>query len=343
MLNILFTSVGRRVELLRTFRKAYAALGLAGKIVATDIDPLAPAISVADDFYIVPRVDSNDFVPTIANLCFSQNIHVVFPLIDPDIPVLAKNRKQIEQIGARLAVVDPSAAEVTADKWQTVQFFRSLGLATPESWLPGELKSNLDFPVFIKPRRGSAAANTFRVRNADELQFFSRYIEDPIVQEFIDGPEISTDVVCDLKSDVLAIVSRQRLQVRSGEVAKGVTIHHKRITAACQKIAKALPAVGPITVQCMMKDDVPHFIEINARLGGGFPLGVAAGAESPKLLLSRLAGLPVQVPPVDSYDAGVFMTRFDDSFFLSSSERDRMAVKTQKCMNRVPEEVYSIN
>ena len=343
MLNILFTSVGRRVELLRAFRSAYESLGLSGKIIATDIDPLAPAISVADDFYIVPRVDSHDFVPAITNLCLSEKIDVVFPLIDPDIPVLSNNKKRLEQTGAKLAVVDPVAAELSADKWQTVQFFRSLDLPTPRSWVPEELKTNLDFPVFIKPRRGSAATNTFKVRNADELEFFSGYIEDPIIQEFIDGPEVTTDVVCDLNTNLLSVISRQRLQVRSGEVAKGVTIHDERITAACQKIAEALPAVGPITVQCMMKDDVPHFIEINARLGGGFPLGVAAGADSPILLLSRLAGIPMKMPPVDSYEAGVFMTRFDDSFFFSSAERDRMAVKTRKYINHAPEEVYSID
>ncbi|MEZ4642759.1 MAG: hypothetical protein R3E31_08495 [Chloroflexota bacterium] len=47
--------------------------------------------------------------------------------------------------------------------------------------------------------------------------------------------------------------------MRWGEVAKGVTIYNAEITAACAKIAAALPAVGVVTVQCMMKDGVPHF------------------------------------------------------------------------------------
>jgi carbamoyl-phosphate synthase large subunit len=48
MLNVLFTSAGRRVELLRAFRRAYATLGLDGRVVAVDVDPLAPALSAAD-------------------------------------------------------------------------------------------------------------------------------------------------------------------------------------------------------------------------------------------------------------------------------------------------------
>ena len=45
-LNILFTSVRRRVELLRSFHRAYAALGLQGKIIAIQRIFLAPATSV---------------------------------------------------------------------------------------------------------------------------------------------------------------------------------------------------------------------------------------------------------------------------------------------------------
>jgi carbamoyl-phosphate synthase large subunit len=42
--NLLFVSAGRRVELLRLFRQAYRRLRLDGRIIATDIDPLAPAL-----------------------------------------------------------------------------------------------------------------------------------------------------------------------------------------------------------------------------------------------------------------------------------------------------------
>lgn len=56
MVNVLFTSVGRRMELLRAFKRAYANLGLSGHIVAVDIDPLAPALQEADRPYIVPRL-----------------------------------------------------------------------------------------------------------------------------------------------------------------------------------------------------------------------------------------------------------------------------------------------
>jgi carbamoyl-phosphate synthase large subunit len=324
--NVLFTSVGRRVELLRAFRSAYHALQLPGRIVAVDIDPLASALREAGCPYIVPRLMDSDYIPTLIKICRHERINLIFPLIDPDISVLAMNRQVFQTAGAHPAVVSPEAADIAADKWKTSQFFNRLGLSTPRSWLPGNVTfGNLEYPVFIKPRRGSAAQYTFKVRNDRELTFFVDYVPDPIIQEFLSGPEITNDVICGLDGEVLSIISRQRIEVRWGEVAKGVTVYDPAIIEACVKIAKALPAVGPITVQCMMKEGVPHFTEINARLGGGIPLGIAAGVDSPKYLLAKAAGLSVPIPPLGSYKTGLYITRFDDSLFLNEIEYEKMA------------------
>lgn len=325
-MNILFTSVGRRVELLRAFKQAYQSLGLAGKIVAADIDPLAPALQLADRPYIVPRLDAPNYIPALVEICQREQVALIFPLIDPDISVLAQHRASIEATGARLAVIPYAAVATVNDKWLTTQFFQRLGLPTPRSWLPNQIDAaRTEYPLFIKPRGGSAAKNTFKARNARELEFFLDYVPEPLVQEFLPGPEITNDVICDLAGEVLAVVSRQRIEVRWGEVAKGVTLYDPQITDACVKIAHALPAVGPITVQCMLKDGIPHFTEINARLGGGVPLGIAAGVDSPRWLLARAAGLPIEIPPLGSYRTGLYLTRFDESFFLSEDERARLA------------------
>jgi carbamoyl-phosphate synthase large subunit len=323
---VLLTSVGRRVELVRAFREAYKTLELESRIIAVDIDPLAPALQIADRPYIVPRLESTDYLRTLLDVCHREDVKLIFPLIDPDIPVLSRNRETFEAAGARLAVVPTSAVEITRDKWVTTKFFRSLGLATPHSWLPEQ--SDVDqgeFPLFIKPRNGSAANHTYKVRNETELAFFSKYVPDPIIQECLPGPEITSDVVCDVDGSVLGIVSRQRIEVRSGEVAKGVTIYDTRITQACVKIAHALPAVGPITVQCMMKDGVPHFTEINARFGGGLPLAIAAGVNAPLWLLARASQIPIHIPDLGSYRVGLYMTRYDESFLLTDQERDELA------------------
>ncbi|MBM3190094.1 MAG: ATP-grasp domain-containing protein [Chloroflexi bacterium] len=323
--NILFTSVGRRLELVRAFRRAYATLGISGRIVAVDIDPLAPALQEVDRFYMVPRLSEPGYVPALAEICRREQIGLVFPLIDPDIPVLARARKVIEATGARLAVVSEEAAGITADKWQTYEFFLRVGVSTPRSWLPDDLRTDdLAYPVFIKPRFGSAGKHACPAGNPRELGFFLSRVPQPIVQEYLPGPEITSDVVCDLNGTILAVVSRRRIEVRSGEVAKGVTIYDPAVAEACARIAQGLPAVGPITVQCMMKNGAPHFTEINARLGGGIPLAIAAGVDVPAWILARATGMQVEIPPVGTYRTGLYMTRYDESFFFDEDRRARI-------------------
>lgn len=317
-LNLLFTSAGRRNELLRAFRRAFDELGVKGTIVATDIDPLAPAIQEADLSYIVPRVNDPAYVPELIHICEQERIRLIFPLLDPDIPVLASHKADLQNKDRIVVVVPEAAAELTSDKWATHAFLQDLGVPTPRSWLPEDIqKAELTYPVFIKPRRGSAGKNTFRVDDDKQLAFFLDYVPQPIVQEFLPGPEITNDVICSLEGEVKAVVSRQRIEVRWGEVAKGRTIHNEEIIPQCLSIAKALEAIGPITVQCILRDGEPQFTEINARFGGGIPLGIAAGVNSPLWYLAEAAGMQVSIPPVGTDFSGLYLTRYDESYFIS--------------------------
>src|SRR5712691_2295833 len=197
-INVLFASVGRRVEPMRCFRRAYHTLGLAGNIVGVDVDPLAPALQVVDRPYLVPRLSSPDYVPTLVEICQRERVAAIFPLIDENIPPLVCHRELIEATGARISVVSAQAAQLTADKWQTTQFFRSLGLATPATWLPRDFDpAGASYPLFLKPRGGNGGKDTHRVDNARELEFFLDHVPDPLIQELLPGPELTKDVVSD--------------------------------------------------------------------------------------------------------------------------------------------------
>ena len=108
--NLLLTSAGRRVELVRAFREAYRELGLEGSIVALDLDPLAPAFQLADKQYVVPRLNSPEYIPALVEICRREEIGLVLPLIDPDIPVLARAKTEIEATGAKVGAVSSEAA-----------------------------------------------------------------------------------------------------------------------------------------------------------------------------------------------------------------------------------------
>lgn len=327
-ITLLFINAGRRVELLRAFRASFQKLDIQGRIIATDLDALAPALQVADEALLFPHSRDSDFVSTLTAVCAKRQVKMVIPLIDPDLSRLAQARAEIEATGARLLLSPLKAVLTTNDKWETMKFFQGLGLATPRSWLPDEIEAIPDdYPLFIKPRNGSASEKTFRVNSRAELEFFINYVPNPIVQEWMPGPEVTVDVICDLDGDLMGVVQRQRIQVRGGEVNKGETVRYPELEEAAVKIAHALPALGCATVQCLRKDDVFCFTEINARIGGGAPLAIAAGADLATWLVARRLGIDIQIPNLGAYKIGMYMTRFDDAFFSEQKPQFATAKK----------------
>jgi carbamoyl-phosphate synthase large subunit len=170
--------------------------------------------------------------------------------------------------------------------------------------------------LFVKPRYGSAGRGAFRVDDAEALAFHLPRIDQPVIQAFVDGPEVTNDVFCGLDGAVWAVVSRRRIEVRWGEVHKGVTVRQPVLLRDCAAMAHALGAVGPITVQCLLAEGRPLFTEVNARFAGGMRLAVAAGVPAPAWYLHSAAGGRVDPPPLGTYRTGVYLTRYDESFFL---------------------------
>src|SRR5690606_20608054 len=98
---------------------------------------------------------------------------------------------------------------------------------------------------------GSGAVDAFKINSVEEYAFLTRYIDEPIVQEFLPGPEITVDVVAGCDSRILATVQRRRLAVRGGEVVHAEITHDPTVELLAQTVATLMRPNGPITVQGM--------------------------------------------------------------------------------------------
>lgn len=309
-LTLLLTSVGRRVELVRHFLQYAEHNPGRLRVIATEIDPHSPAAQVmGDEVRIVPRTDNPAYVPTIVDLCRSEQVGAVLPLIDPDISVLGEAHE------VPLASVGPAAAAMVSDKWLTYRWLSDQGIPTARTWLPEDgLPAESELPVFMKPRRGSGGVDAFAARTPQALEFFAGHIDSPVVQELLAGPEVTVDVIVGRDGEVLATAQRKRLAVRGGEVSRGEVIEDTQITQLVELVVDALQPTGPVTVQGMY-DGYGAFrvTEINARMGGGLPLAIAAGVPVIDLLVrSHLGEAPARHGGIE---LGLHMVRFDESFF----------------------------
>ena len=91
-INILFLSAGRRVELIKAFRKAMKSSNTIGKLIAVDLVETAPALYFADEHLRIRRVLEEGYVDELIDICKNKNISLIIPTIDTELKVLSENK-----------------------------------------------------------------------------------------------------------------------------------------------------------------------------------------------------------------------------------------------------------
>ena len=324
--NILITAGSRRVPLVHAFRSALKSVGAIGSVIVTDVNPLSPAVHVADRSYRVPMADHPDYVNELLAICEAEQVRLAIPTIDDELPIFAAAREAFRSMGV-MAVCSPEAtATLCNDKYATCVRLAEAGVAAAKSYLPAQLTDNMPLPLFIKPRVGRGAVGAFPVRTPEELDFFLHYVDSPIVQEYLSGPEFTIDVLCDLDGTPLSIVPRERVVVRAGVIDRGRTVNDRRLIELARAACAAIRFVGPINIQCRMRNGEPAIFEINPRFSGGIPLTIQAGADFPAMLVKLAMGRKVE-PSIGEFRSDLWMTSFESSFFLDG---ETLALSTLK-------------
>lgn len=87
-IKILFTGVGRRVELIQAFRQAANKENIELKIYGADISSSAPALAFCDYIRITSHMMSEGYIDELIEICRRDQIDLVIPTIDTDLLVL---------------------------------------------------------------------------------------------------------------------------------------------------------------------------------------------------------------------------------------------------------------
>jgi carbamoyl-phosphate synthase large subunit len=299
---VILTGVGKRYDIVSAFAQHTT-------LVAVDPNPLAPAQYAATHRYAPPRFDDPGYVGFLAELCERHDVGAIIPLTDLDIDVLADARAA----GTLPAMVPaPEVARATYDKYETHLLLERLGLPSPPTVLPGEEPPS--YPVMVKPRRGSGARSIHPARTAEEAEFFTRYVDEPVmIQRLMDGEEFSMDCLGDRDGRCLNVIPRTMIESRGGESIKGTVIDDPELIELGRRVMEALAVYGPCTVQAFRDSEVGLGItDVNTRFGGAFPAPMYAahpGRTYPELIIRMARGEPVE-PHVGDFRAGVTFTRY---------------------------------
>jgi carbamoyl-phosphate synthase large subunit len=317
-LNVLITAASRRVALVRAFRRALAPLG-SGTVVVTDVNPLSPAVYAADRAYRVPMASDDGYIDEILAICRAERVGLVVPTIDDELTAFAVAAPAFLAAGVLVAVSPAATIAVCNDKYATCRTLSAAGTAAAASFLPGELSAAPTLPLFVKPRFGRGSVGAFMISTPRDLAFFVEYVADPVIQEYLDGPEFTIDMLCDFSGRPLSIVPRERVVIRAGVTDRGRTVKDPRLLDLAVSCAAALPFAGAVNIQCRMVGGRPIVFEINPRFSGGIPLTIEAGADFPQMLAQLALGRRV-APSIGRFRDNVWMTNYETSVFLEQGD-----------------------
>ena len=189
-MNLLILSCGTRDKVVQYFKNAF---GGEGKIIATDCNPYAPALYEADKHYIVPRITEPGYMDVIFDICKKEEIKGVISLIDPELSLIAKYKKEFEALGVTVIESSYELCERTLNKWKMYQWMTAHGYPCAKSYIDLDAfkqaiqKGEVSFPVFVKPAKGSASLHISVANDMETVELLYGHEEGMMIQEFMKG------------------------------------------------------------------------------------------------------------------------------------------------------------
>ncbi|SDM40808.1 ATP-grasp domain-containing protein [Sediminibacillus halophilus] len=316
-MNILLTSGARRIDFIGFFQEALKEAGILGNVIVADPDYNAPSLQVADRSYIIPHQTDDKYAEKILDICKEDEIEMLIPLNDWEVPKLAENKAAFDELGVKLFIPDYEVVKKVRDKGRYQELLGEIGLKAPNTYFTIEdvqaaiNNGKSDFPFIVKPRNGSASIGIEVVNNMEELksayQLAVHKIEqsplrfdtekDPednvIIQEVIEGEKYSLDIVNDLEGKFLTSLARKQLAMRGGDVDRTITSQEKPLVEIGKKIGDHFKHNGYLNTDVFYDGKDYYIIDINPRFGGGYAFSHEAGADIPAAFIALAAGKPV--------------------------------------------------
>lgn len=250
-------------------------------VILADYNPQCAGATVADEFYPVSVMDR----VAVKQLAIDKKVKfVITACADQVLRVMADVSQELELP----CYIDAETAFSVSDKAKMKKVFAdndiptSCFVVTSNPDIDGVC--DLRLPVIVKPVDAYSSRGVKKVSSKDELrEAIANAVKisktgTAIIEEFVDGEELSVDVY--VENDTAHILCQSRLDkigedgkfviCRTVYPAKVTPIAQKKIEITAQKIADAFGLVNsPMLIQLIVRGDDISVIEFCARTGGG--------------------------------------------------------------------------
>lgn len=300
-----------------------------------DMNENVPARSYADEFYKVSVLD----VAGVRELAKEQQVDFLITVCaDQVLQVVAEVSEDLKLP----CYIDFETAENVSKKSYMKRIFRENGVPTSNYVIMDKFDEekikHLEFPLIVKPVDAYSSRGVCKVNSVDELEKafdiavnISRS-KNAIVEEFVEGDEISVDVYVENgKAHVLCLTNLYKIGEdgkfiinRSCIPAKVSQDIEAQIADTAQKIADAFCLEDtPMLIQLISNGKRISVVEFCARTGGGIKflmIKKASGFDVVKAVVDLTLGIK---PHVEKFDKPDTIT-INEFVYCNSGTLDRL-------------------
>ncbi|GAA4476651.1 ATP-grasp domain-containing protein [Enteractinococcus fodinae] len=338
-LKIVIASAGRRAHYIQWFKDALRTQEIPGEVIALDYRATSPTVGLADRAYQTPAYNSPEYLTMIRDWFTKERPDLFLCMNDYEAHALSQGvADELRELGCAVAVLNKAAHEIVLDKHYTAEKLNEYGIPTPSTYLGSDValaleNSSADSKFVVKHRYGAGSTGVHIV-TADELAEAvdesaqsalgpdgkpAHHIESVIIQDFLPGAEYGVDGVfsVDGRSEFLGLVARRKEQMRGGDTDLATSVDPAPFRASIIKLGQLLCPTGSIDVD--FRDNAvgePMVIDVNPRMGGGYPFSHRAGADMPSALVRAAAGL-AHLPELLDYEHNVTTARREEFTVIS--------------------------
>lgn len=241
---------------------------------------------------------------------------VLIPTRDSTTLELARRQEELASL-TNTYIAPTATIERFLDKAETLKLAEEVGIPIPRTWYPERtdpamIKTEVEYPVLIRPRRTSGSRGIIRVDSPDTFNGSYQRVEKaygkPIIQELIDKTGYTTAcVLLNEEGDEVATFSYERKKeypLRGGPTVVGVSTDDERAKVAATRLLQAGDWYGPAEVEFIIdQDGTPRLLEVNPRFWMPVQLAISSGVDFP-FYVAQLAQTQT-VTQFTDFDTGV--------------------------------------
>jgi carbamoyl-phosphate synthase large subunit len=258
--SILVTGIGGVVGqgILRNIKLEFPSI----KLIGTNTVAVSAGNYLCDEVYKVPLGNDPNYIHSINSILLKQNIDLIIPSTDLESYHLGLHSNELNG-NAMVAISPADLTGMCLDKLLTYQKFKAAGLPFAESLLPNQYNSEFDKTI-VKPRSGRGSRGIYI--NPTSLSAFD---ESYMLQEFLDGPEITTAFYVTRDKKLHGHITFLR-ELESGNTSKAeVTFSYdNELGKIINKMIQHFDFKGSINIQSKVTEKGIIPFEINCRISG---------------------------------------------------------------------------